>query len=105
LVGSWPGKSPRTHSADLGRDDPDQSTAKGDPERTPVQEQDRTRPEAVQLSPQHAGGKDVGEVRARQGVVMVVEALDRGILDPAVHPLDPAVRPGMAGLGQWPLNC
>jgi len=37
------------------------------------------------------GADEVGEVAAQLVVRVVVEALDRGILDGAVHPLDLAV--------------
>ena len=46
------------------------------------------------------GADEVGEVAAQLVVGGVVEALDCGLLDGAVHPLDLAVGPGMLGLSQ-----
>ena len=46
------------------------------------------------------GADEVGEVAAQLVVGVVVEALDCGLLDGAVHPLDLAVGPGMPGLSQ-----
>ncbi len=44
------------------------------------------------------------EVRPELFVGLVVVALDRGILDGAVHPLDLTVGPRMVGLGQAMLD-
>jgi hypothetical protein len=44
-------------------------------------------------------GDEVGEVPAELIVAVVVEALDGGVLDGAVHPLDLTVGPGVLGLG------
>src|SRR5215207_9806549 len=46
------------------------------------------------------GGDEVGEVLPELVVADVVEALDGGILDGAVHALDLTIGPGMAWLGQ-----
>ena len=46
------------------------------------------------------GADEVGEVAAQLVVGVVVEALDCGLLDGAVHPLDLAVGPRMLGLSQ-----
>ena len=46
------------------------------------------------------GGDEVCEVAAELVVAVVVEALDRRVLDRPVHALDLAVRPRMPGLGQ-----
>jgi len=43
---------------------------------------------------------EVIEVRAKLIMALVVEALHGGFLDRAVHPLDPAVGPGVFHLGQ-----
>jgi predicted RNA methylase len=44
------------------------------------------------------------QVRPELFVGLVVIALDRGVLDGAVHPLDLTVGPGMVGLGQTMLD-
>ena len=50
------------------------------------------------------GGQKVGEMRAQLIVAVVVEALDGGFLDRAVHPLDLAVGPRMVDLGEAMLD-
>lgn len=44
------------------------------------------------------------QVRPELFVGLAVIALDRGVLDGAVHPLDLTVGPGMVGLGQTMLE-
>lgn len=44
------------------------------------------------------------EVRGQLGVVVVVIAFDRCLLDCPVHPLDLAIGPGMLDLGESVLN-
>lgn len=46
------------------------------------------------------GGHKVAEVRAQLIVAVMVEALNGGVLDRAVHALDLTVGPRMVGLGQ-----
>ncbi|CAP57828.1 unnamed protein product (plasmid) [Gluconacetobacter diazotrophicus PA1 5] len=50
------------------------------------------------------GGNEVGEVLTQLVMCFVVEALDGGVLDRAVHPLDLAIRPGMSRLCQSMLD-
>lgn len=50
------------------------------------------------------GGDEVGEMATELVVALVVEALDRRILDGSVHPLDLAIGPWMFGLGRAVLD-
>ena len=53
----------------------------------------------MSLRAKFVGGDEVGEMLAELVVAFVVEALDRGVLDGPVHPLDLAVGPRVPGLG------
>ncbi len=49
-------------------------------------------------------GHEIGEMRAQLIVTVVMETLDGGLLDGAVHPLDLTIGPGMIGLRQSVLD-
>ena len=46
------------------------------------------------------GSDEVGEMSPKFVMGFIIEALDGGVLDGAVHPLDLAIRPRVLGLGQ-----
>src|SRR3712207_8472940 len=50
------------------------------------------------------GGDERQDVRLESIEIRVVEGLDGGVLDGAVHPLGLAVRPGVVGLGELVLD-
>lgn len=60
--------------------------------------------QGLQTALEVIGGDEVGEVLPELIVAVVVGALDGRVLDRAVHPLDLAIGPRMAGLGQAVLD-
>ena len=56
--------------------------------------------QCLEPPPEIVGFDEVLEVLTELVVVVVVEPLDGGLLDRAVHPLDLTIRPGMLHLGQ-----
>src|SRR4051812_35640908 len=57
-------------------------------------------PECLQSSPEIIGFDEVGEMPFELGMIVVVEALDGGVLDRSVHSLDLPIGPWMLHLCQ-----
>ena len=58
----------------------------------------------LQPAAEVVGCDEVSEMGFELGMVVVVEALDRRVLDRAVHPLDLTIGPWMAWFGQSMFN-
>jgi len=60
--------------------------------------------ERLQSAPGIVGSDEVVEVLPKLVVIVIVVALDRSVLDSAVHPLDLAVGPGVLRFGEPVFN-